>query len=198
MPLLKTTVATITQSLAAVAAAEGALATARQLLDDKRGQLQASKDEIAQLDVTLTDADEIGITRRAMLQGKIPLIERAIKGRVSDVERAEARLVAEKATVRVALAEAAKEIGAERKAALVAAIAPLQDDRFAQWCGERAPSVTSCETFARNVDAAVGQLGLSLEQLSKIIISGTVPAFQAPQAPLASLVALSQQPPWAS
>ena len=196
MPIQKSTINSINQSLAAVAAAEGALATARQLLDDKRGQLQGSREEIAQLDVTLTDADEIGITRRALLQGKVPLIERAIKVLEADVERVAGRLEAAKATVRVALAAAAKEIGVERKAALVAAIAPLQDDRFAQWCGERAPSVTGCETFARNVDVAMTQLGLSLEQLSKIIISGTVPAFQAPQASSASLVALSEQRPW--
>ena len=196
MPIQKSTINSINQSLAAVAAAEGALALARQLLDDKRGLLQDSREEIAQLDVTLTDADEIGITRRALLQGKVPLIERAIKVLEADVERVAGRLEAAKATVRVALAAAAKEIGVERKAALVAAIAPLQDDRFAQWCGERAPSVTGCETFARNVDVAMTQLGLSLEQLSKIIISGTVPAFQAPQASAASLVLLSEQRPW--
>ena len=196
MPILKSTVTTINQALDDVNAAEGGLQTARQALADKRGQLQAAEDENVRLDQTLPDADENGIARRAHLQVKIPLIQKAIKALELDSERAEGRLAAEKATVRVALAAAAKEIGAERKAALVGAIEPLQDDRFAQWCGERAPSVTGCETFARNVDVAMTQLGLSLEQLSKIIISGTVPAFQAPQASSASLVALSEQRPW--
>ena len=196
MPILKSTINSINQSLAAVAAAEGALATARQLLGDKRGQLQASEDEIVRLDQTLSDMDEAGITRRAMLQGKVPLIQKAIKALELDSERAEGRLEAQKGEVRTALSVAAREIGSQRQTALVEAVAKLEDQAFARWTGDRAPSVTSCETFARNVDVAMTQLGLSLEQLSKIIISGTVPAFQAPQASAASLVALSEQRPW--
>ena len=195
MPIQKSTINSINQALADVNAAEGGLQTARQALADKRGQLQVAEDEIARLDQTLVDSDEIGISRRALLQVKLPLIERALKALEADVERAEGRLEAQKGALRGAFSTAAQEIADQRRAALTKVVSDKEDAKYGEYVGWRGPSVVVATQFARNPE--LGERGgLSLEQIAEVLSDGRIPPFvPLPQAS-ASLVLLSEQRPW--
>ena len=195
MPLKKDTITTINQALADVNAAEGGLQTARQALADKRGQLQAAEDEIVRLDQSLVDSDESGITRRAMLQGKVPLIQKAIKVLEADVERAEGRLEAQKGALRGAFSTAAQEIADQRRAALTKVVSEKEDTKYGEYVGWRGPSVVVATQFARNPE--LGERGgLSLEQIAEVLSDGRIPPFAPLPQASASLVALSEQRPW--
>ena len=195
MPIQKSTINSINQSLADVNAAEGGLQTARQALADKRGQLQVAEDEIARLDQTLVDSDEIGISRRALLQVKLPLIERALKALEADVERAEGRLEAQKGALRGAFSTAAQEIADQRRAALTKVVSEKEDTKYGEYVGWRGPSVVVATQFARNPE--LGERGgLSLEQIAEVLSDGRIPPFAPLPQASASLVALSEQLPW--
>ena len=195
MPIQKSTINSINQALADVNAAEGGLQTARQALADKRGQLQVAEDEIARLDQTLVDSDEIGISRRALLQVKLPLIERALKALEADVERAEGRLEAQKGALRGAFSTAAQEIADQRRAALTKVVSEKEDTKYGEYVGWRGPSVVVATQFARNPE--LGERGgLSLEQIAEVLSDGRIPPFAPLPQASASLVALSEQLPW--
>ena len=195
MPIQKSTINSINQALADVNAAEGGLQTARQALADKRGQLQVAEDEIARLDQTLVDSDEIGISRRALLQVKLPLIERALKALEADVERAEGRLEAQKGALRGAFSTAAQEIADQRRAALTKVVSEKEDTKYGEYVGWRGPSVVVATQFARNPE--LGERGgLSLEQIAEVLSDGRIPPFAPLPQASASLVALSEQRPW--
>lgn len=181
-------------ALAAVDAARLSRDRAQTARSEKGGQQSDDQYEIERLEKSLGPDDAEGITRLAQLRTKLPLYDRLLTELDCAAAAAERTLEEARGRFDEAVAAAAREIEARRKAALVKVIEPLEDPQFARWCAERGPSVCQAENFARNPGAAEQQLRLSLEEVAKIIIAGGIPNVHPPEVPTAGLIAVSNSP----
>lgn len=149
----------------------------RQLYRDGCAQCDLDEAELKLVSKDLLPTDDAGIVRAATLKIKVELWPNRKKNIEGDVFRAEGKIQEAEAKIKTTIADAASQIAAERKAFVCRLLQPLGDEPFADWAADRCPLVTEAQRFVRMCS---GDLGLPLEEIAAIVLSGTLPPLPPP------------------
>ena len=149
----------------------------QQLYVDATDWFDRDESELKEASMNLLPSDNAAIVRVATLKLKLELWPNHIFNLEGDYFRARAQVEAADAGIKTAIAAAASQIAAERKAFVCRLLQPLGDDPFADWAADRCPLVTEAQRFVRMCS---GDLGLPFEEIAGVVLSGNLPPMPPP------------------